>query len=47
VAENDEIPGLRKAAILLLALQQDTAAKVLRRMSREMIECIPGLKDER
>jgi len=40
VAENDGIPGLRKAAILLLALQQDTAASVLRHMSREMVEDI-------
>lgn len=38
--ENDEIPGLRKAAILMLALQQDTAASVLRHMSREMVEDI-------
>ena len=40
MAETDEIPGLRKVAVLLLALQQDTAAKVLRRMSREMVEDI-------
>ena len=40
MAENDGIPGLRKAAILLLALQQDTAASVLRHMSREMVEDI-------
>jgi flagellar motor switch protein FliG len=40
VAENDGMTGLRKAAILLLALQQDTAARVLRHMSREMVEDI-------
>ena len=32
--------GLRKAAVLLLGLQQDTAAKLLRHMSHEMVEDI-------
>ncbi len=33
-----EVPGLRKAAILLLALDQETAAEILRHMQRERVE---------
>ena len=47
MAENDGIPGLRKAAILTLALQQDTAARLLRRMSREMVEDMKGGSESR
>jgi len=39
-AADENIPGIRKAAILLLALDQDTAANILRRLSRDHVEAV-------
>jgi flagellar motor switch protein FliG len=36
--DESELTGCRKAAILLLALKQDTAAKVLRKLPRDKVE---------
>jgi len=36
--KSEELTGVRRAAILLLALKQDTAAKVLKGLSRERVE---------
>src|SRR3712207_949156 len=34
----DNLPGVRKAAILLLSLTQDQAAQILKRLPREQVE---------
>lgn len=37
-AANTDIPGLRKAAILMVSVDKDAAAKIMRRLSRDQVE---------